>query len=146
MHIFSPLNLREGSEAIQIPFKNTMFNVKKKINLLQSSWAKLHKVEPSRYYQPNELRNEILAELRRCVHTTQKEKLFQKGWNATWPYHCACTAIEAFCLTPYFSGVGGGGVGVQGSHIMVKVGAYNFFLFILEWLLGLLLYYHIRLE
>ena len=135
MHIFSPLNLREGSEAIQIPFKNTMFNVKKKINLLQSSWAKLHKVEPSRYYQPNELRNEILAELRRCVHTTQKEKLFQKGWNATWLYHCACTAIEAFW-----------GVGVQGSHIMVKVGAYNFFLFILEWLLGLLLYYHIRLE
>jgi hypothetical protein len=33
MHIFSPLDLREGRDATQIPFKNT----KVEINLFQSS-------------------------------------------------------------------------------------------------------------
>ena len=51
MHISSPLDLREGRDAIQIPSMNTMFNVKKnqpsamKLNLIAQSWTKSYNLQ-----------------------------------------------------------------------------------------------------
>ena len=41
MHVFSPLDLWEGRDAIQDPFKNTMFNVKKKSTFCNHEFSSL---------------------------------------------------------------------------------------------------------